>query len=272
MSLAADSGGFTVRNSNDLAAGLKRIADETRAYYLIGYNPTNTARDGAFRKIEVKVRGRRGLEVRARKGLLRSVRPRRGARAAAGEDPVFQAALDSPYELGDVPLRMTHFVREETTLDRARVFLAAEVDVRRLALLEKDGQSKGALQYLMVAVQRDGGQAFRFDQTLELALPPETREQLSRTWLPIVREFELPTGRYRAKMVVRDKVSGRMGTRHPRLRRARPQALPGLDPRPQRRARGGAGRHARASGSRSWPGASSRRASRSSASSTSTGR
>ena len=42
-SIAADSGGFSVKNSNDLAKGLLRIADETRVYYLIGYNPTNTA-------------------------------------------------------------------------------------------------------------------------------------------------------------------------------------------------------------------------------------
>ena len=210
--LASDSGGFTVRNSNDLTAGLKRIADETRVYYLVGYNPTNAARDGAFRKIEVKVRGRRGLAVRARRGYYA---PRDGAappEVRPGTDPAFQAALDSPYELADLPLRMTHYVRDETTLDRARVFLAAEVDVRRLDLAERDGKAQGALQYLMVAVPRDGGPFFRFDQTLELALPPEAREEIGRTWLPVVREFELPVGRYRAKMVVRDKASGRLGT------------------------------------------------------------
>ena len=212
ISLAADSGGFTVRNSNDLAAGLRRIADETRAYYLIGYNPTNAARDGAFRKIQVKVRGQRGLEVRARRGYYAPSDHETAPAARPGTDPVFQSALDSPYELEDVPLRMTHFIRDETTLDRARVFLAAEVDVRRLGFVEKDGQSVGALQYLMVAVQRGGGEFFRFDQTLDLALPPEGREQLARTWLPIVREYELASGRYRAKMIVRDKTSGRVGT------------------------------------------------------------
>jgi VWFA-related protein len=213
VSLAADSGGFTVRNSNDLAAGLKRISDETRAYYLIGYSPTNTAHDGAFHKIEVKLRGRRGLEVRARKGYYApSDHAATTPPAPKGTDPVFQAALDSPYELEDVPLRMTHFVREETTLDEARVFVAAEVDVRRLGLREGDGRSVGALQYLMVAMQRDSGELFRVDQTLELALPPETRAQLSRTWLPIVREFTLHSGRCRLKLIVRDKATGRMGT------------------------------------------------------------
>jgi hypothetical protein len=212
VSLAADSGGFTVRNSNDLAAGLKRISDETRAYYLIGYNPTNAARDGAYRRIEVKVRGRRGLEVRARKGYYAPSDTATTPPPRPGTDPVFQAAFDSPYEIGDIPLRMTQVVREETSLGEARVFVAAEVDVRRLGFLEKDGQSLGALQYLLATVQRESGRVFRFDQTLDLALPAQTREELSRTWLPIVRELELGSGRYRAKMVVRDKATGRMGT------------------------------------------------------------
>ena len=172
VSLAADSGGFTVRSSNDLGAGLKRISDETRAYYLIGYNPTNAARDGAFRKIEVKVRGRRGLEVRARKGYYAPSDPATPPPPRPGTDPVFQAAFDSPYEIGDVPLRMTHYVREEASLGEARVFVAAEVDIRGLGFVERDGQSHGALQYLLATVQREGGRVFRFDQTLELTLPP----------------------------------------------------------------------------------------------------
>ena len=66
--VASDSGGFTVRNTNDLNGGIQRIAGETQAYYLLGYMPSNTARDGKFRKIQVKLANGRGLQVRARKG------------------------------------------------------------------------------------------------------------------------------------------------------------------------------------------------------------
>ena len=59
-----------MRNTNDLASGVQRIANETRAYYLLGYTPTNTARDGKFRKIQVKLADGRGLQVRARKGYF----------------------------------------------------------------------------------------------------------------------------------------------------------------------------------------------------------
>ena len=64
--LASDTGGFTVTNTNDLAGGMRRIAAETRSYYLVGYDPTKEP-DGKFRKIRVKV-NRRGVSVRARKG------------------------------------------------------------------------------------------------------------------------------------------------------------------------------------------------------------
>jgi hypothetical protein len=212
MSLATDSGGFSVRNSNDLAGGLARIADETRSYYLIGYKPTNTARDGRFRSIEVKIPGRRGLTVRARKGYYAPSAEEEVAAATSSTDPAFQAALDSPYAIDDIALRMTHFVREETFVDKARVFVAADVDIADLQFEEEAGLSTASLQFLMVTVDRGSGGFFRYDQKIDLRLPPDTRARLERTWLPIVREFELPPGRHRAKIVVRDRNTGRIGT------------------------------------------------------------
>jgi VWFA-related protein len=212
QSLASDTGGFTIRDSNDLAGSLKRISDETRAYYLIGYNSTNAARDGRFRKIEVKVRGRKGIQVRARKGYYAPSDDEVATEAVPGTDPVFQAALDSPYAVDDIGLRMTHFVREETFLEKSRVYVAAEVDIADLEFDVQEGREVAALQFLLVAVHRESGEYFRYDQKMDLRLQPETREHLSGTWLPIVRDFELVPGHYRAKIVVRDKTSGRLGT------------------------------------------------------------
>lgn len=65
--LAFDSGGFTIRSTNDLAEGLRRIGEQSARYYLLGYQPTNTKRDGKFRKIKVTVKGE-GKTVQARKG------------------------------------------------------------------------------------------------------------------------------------------------------------------------------------------------------------
>jgi VWFA-related protein len=211
-SLASDSGGFTVRNTNDLSVGFKRIADETRIYYLVGYNPTNTTRDGKFRKIHVKVVGQKGLQVRARKGYYAPGEQKKVVKPKPGVDPIIQAALDSPYDVDEIPLRMTDFVGDETLLGKASVSVATEVDIRGLTFEEKDGRSVSTVEFLLVAAHRETGEYFRYDQAMELKLPPASRERIVRTWLPITREFELKPGGYQAKIVVRDKGTGRVGT------------------------------------------------------------
>lgn len=211
-SIAADSGGFSVKNTNDLTGGIQRIANESRSYYLIGYHPKNTARDGKFRRIQVKV-NRKGAQARARKGYYA---PLEGKSALNSKkpvgDPQFQAALDSPYEVEEIPLRMTSYVFDETLLGKASVVVATDVDVSGFAYEEKDGRFADTLEFLMVVAHRETGEFFRYDQKIEMKLLPETRKRMGKTWFPIVRDFELAPGGYQAKIVVRDKLGSRMGT------------------------------------------------------------
>jgi hypothetical protein len=67
--LAADTGGFLIRDTNDLKTGFRRIDADMRFYYTLAYEPTSQDYDGSYRKIEVKVR-RPGVRVRARKGYF----------------------------------------------------------------------------------------------------------------------------------------------------------------------------------------------------------
>ena len=212
-SIAADSGGFTVKNSNDLVKGLQRIADETRVYYLIGYNPTNIAKDGKFRKIEVKVAGK-DMKIRARKGYYAALE---GASTVAkkvegGPDPQFQEALDSPFEVADIPIRLTSYVFDETLLGKASAILHADVDLSSFAFNEKEGRYSNSLEFLLVVAHRETGEFNRYDQKIDMNLRPETKAKYSKSWFPIQRDFELLPGAYQAKLVIRDKNSSKMGT------------------------------------------------------------
>ncbi|HSD66018.1 MAG TPA: VWA domain-containing protein [Vicinamibacteria bacterium] len=211
--VADDSGGFTVRNTNNLAAGIQKIANETQAYYLLGYIPTNTTRDGKFRKIQVKLASPKGREIRARKGYYAPSDAGRTAMAPKkGVDPVIQSALDSPWAEDAIPLRMTHYIGDERTLGKAAVLVATEVDIRALEFEEKEGRHLADLQFLLVVAHRESGEFFRYDQGVAMKLQPSTRERLTRLWYPIVRDFELKSGDYQAKIVVRDTRSKRVGT------------------------------------------------------------
>jgi VWFA-related protein len=63
-SLADETGGIAVTDTNDLDAGFRRIADDLAAYYVLGYYTTNTKFDGGLRKISVKMKGK---AIRARR-------------------------------------------------------------------------------------------------------------------------------------------------------------------------------------------------------------
>jgi VWFA-related protein len=210
--LAAETGGFSIRNTNALAPGLERIARESEAYYLLGYQPRNAAQDGKFRKIEVKV-ARRGVDVRARRGYYAPGPPAAGAVAkAGGRDEAIQAALDSPYEIDGVPLRATSFVFEEAALGKAAVVIATDVDIRGLAFEKQEERLEDALEFLLVVAHRETGEFHRYDQTVELKLQPETLDRYSRSWFPLRRDFELAPGGYQAKIVVRDRRSRKVGS------------------------------------------------------------
>jgi VWFA-related protein len=210
--IASDTGGFSVRDTNDLSSGFARIADENSRYYLLGYGSTNAARDGAYRKISVRVPKRKGVDVRARRGYYAPSDAAEAGHRKPGVDSALQEALDSPFVIGTIPLRMAHFVGDETTLGKARVEVVTEVDLRALDLEAREGRYLGGFEFLLVTARRETGETFRYDQKVEMKLLPATRDRLRKTWFPVRREFDLPPGGYQAKIVVRDRRSGKVAT------------------------------------------------------------
>src|SRR5262245_9502398 len=65
--LADQTGGFLIRDTNDLSAGLRRIDEDMRAHYVLTYMPKNQEYDGRFRQISVKA-SRPNVDVQTRKG------------------------------------------------------------------------------------------------------------------------------------------------------------------------------------------------------------
>jgi len=65
--LAAETGGRAIVNTNAMEIGLSQVLQESTGYYVLGYTPTRTTDDGKYHKINVKVK-RGGIKVAAREG------------------------------------------------------------------------------------------------------------------------------------------------------------------------------------------------------------
>jgi VWFA-related protein len=68
--LARESGGktFPAADLRDARRAFRQVAEDIGTQYSIGYYSTNTARDGSFRKISVRIRTVKDAQVRAREG------------------------------------------------------------------------------------------------------------------------------------------------------------------------------------------------------------
>jgi VWFA-related protein len=69
-SLAQDTGGKLFIDLKDFAPIFPEVQEDSRDYYLLSYFSANAARDGAFRKVTLKLDKVRGAQVKSRLGYF----------------------------------------------------------------------------------------------------------------------------------------------------------------------------------------------------------
>jgi VWFA-related protein len=97
--LAENTDGIAVVNTNDLKTGLQRVVDDVSAYYLLGYYSTNMKFDGRIRSIQVRMKPA-GLTVRARRSYLAPSEASLRAESTAAPNAAASAASAVEESLG----------------------------------------------------------------------------------------------------------------------------------------------------------------------------
>jgi VWFA-related protein len=97
-SLAVDTGGFVVKNTNIFDQVIAEIAAEAGTYYVIGYRPTSPG-DNKYHRVSVQTK-RPGLTVRARRGYVATPHPMPTVTQAARAEPG-----NAPSTTGSAPAR-----------------------------------------------------------------------------------------------------------------------------------------------------------------------
>jgi VWFA-related protein len=216
------TGGFSVRNQNDLGRGLERIGAESRVYYLLGFAPARAdVKPGAFRRLEVKV-SRPGVTVRARRGYYAGGLPGSssdagGSTTSSGAPPRYTDGVDaidraaeSPYELGSIPLRVASLTFADASPDTAVVNLVVEADLRAFQFAKKGASLTDVLDLRMLTTELGTNQTERYERKVEMTFPGTTAFG-PESWHVLSQEFHLKPGRYQARVAVRDANSGRIG-------------------------------------------------------------
>jgi VWFA-related protein len=208
--VAKETGGSTISGTR-LLDGLARVVRESRAYYLLGYTPGNTKKDGKFRQIQVTV-NRPGVTVRARSGYFA---PSDKEPAPVADDklhPSVRAALDSPFGAAGLPMRLASYVGASQPDGKVQTLLLAEADLQPLNLQQFLGNYSAKLESYVLLHNRDRDELQRDEKLMDVALPPAVYQEVLRTGLPVRREFNLAPGHYQATILVRDQRTGLLGS------------------------------------------------------------
>ena len=203
-SLAGDTGGRAFTDTNDFAGAFTRVQRDMSAYYLLGYSSTNSAKDGRFRRVQVRVK-RDGLRVEARAGYYAArdfAHTNRGDRETQLQEQLFAAVSAT-----DLPVLVRGgFFR----LAADRYYVPISVAVPGSALPVPAGKDKATLDVLGMIRDEQGRPVGRIRQTMDLAgggsAALESRQVLYQSGVT------LPPGRFAIKVVVRENTNGTVGS------------------------------------------------------------
>ena len=206
--LAADTGGRTFYDMNDFAPAFTDIQADNSTYYLLGYTPSDTRSDGRFRRIKVQV-DRAGVKVQARPGYYAP----KHFRQFTAEDKELQLEqamqLDEPFV--DLPMAVeTAYFRRPG--QQYYVLLAAKSPGSAISFLNKSTSHQTEFDFAWRATDSSGRIAAQLRDTLPVNLNPENYAQVLGSNFLYEGGFVLPPGSYKLKAVVRENLSGKIGT------------------------------------------------------------
>jgi VWFA-related protein len=221
QALAAGTGGFLVHNANNLRAGLRRMLKDTETYYVLAYEPTNGARDGSFRHIEVRVPGVRDVKVRARAGYFAPDDRRAGGAAGAPERQPsreqerqwgMRTTLNSIAPLTAIPVRLSaDFVAVDNGV--AQVVVSGHVDATTLPFLHRHDRYQETVETVAVVYDEAGAVAATLQtERVAMDLTAGEHEQVLKAGLPYQKSVALKPGRYQVRLAAREDAEGKPGS------------------------------------------------------------
>ncbi|HEV2765864.1 MAG TPA: VWA domain-containing protein [Pyrinomonadaceae bacterium] len=215
--LAEETGGLAFDHSNDLGANVRRVLEDQKGFYLVGFRPDESAFDGdrlrpRFNKLTVKVK-RKGVRVRTRTGFFGYTGGRRARPVPLTRVHQIREALNSPFASAGVRLRLTALFGS----DRKRgpfVRSILHIDGRDLTFTqEAEGWHRAVFDVVAVTQGADGRVLDEVNRTHTVRVREDRRQQILAGGL--VYSLLVPVkkpGAYQLRTAVRDEPTRRVGS------------------------------------------------------------
>jgi VWFA-related protein len=206
VTLAGDTGGRAFLDSNDFGRVFTGVQQDTSLYYLLGYHSSNSARDGRFRRITVRV-NRPGVKIDFRRGYYAPADFQHSTRDDRERQLDEELASDLPTTDLPVYLSAAYF----RIADRKfYVPVSVVVPGSQIPFTHNNDQDRATLDVLGIVTDPEKRPVGQIRDTVKLAL--NASQLVQRKNVQYNTGFVLPPGTYHLKFVVRENQSGRLGS------------------------------------------------------------
>jgi VWFA-related protein len=215
--LAQQTGGLAIRSTNDLNGGIKRVVDDQKGYYLIGYRPDESTFDlvsgrRKFLKLAIKVSRQGKFNVRMRNGFY-GITDEEAVPTRKTAQQHLISALTSPFGSAGVQLRLTSLFANDPKLGSImRSFV--HVKGRDLTFTdEADGWHKVVFDIIAVTFGDNGNVVDEFSRTNTVRVRGRSYEHVLNDGFSY--NLTVPVkkaGAYQLRTALRDVISERVGS------------------------------------------------------------
>ncbi len=204
--LSSDTGGKAFFDSNDFAPAFQQVQHDTEAYYIIGFHSTNTARDGSYRHLTVKL-NRSDAKIDYRPGYYAPADFQHQKTEDREVALTEQLRSDLPATDVAIYLQALYFRMEDNKFFIPISLIVPGSQIHSVKNGDRDkanidviGQVKNA-QGIIVGNVRDN-----------VKLTLDGAQQVQRKNIQYSTGFTLAPGKYHLKFVIRENQTGAMGS------------------------------------------------------------
>jgi VWFA-related protein len=202
--IATETGGQIVFDSNRLDEHLREIVAESGASYQIGYYPGDSAWDGKYHHVEIRLARRTGLISRYRRGYFAAEQT-----AKQDEDAALWDAARSYVESPGIGLTVNV---ASNPLAWGPDDVVLKVDVRDIRFEQKGDRSNANLDIAFVQLGKDGRVVEGSKDRVAMALPSDVYDATESEGWFYPKTLWINPKAEKLRVVVRDLASGELGS------------------------------------------------------------
>jgi VWFA-related protein len=213
--LANQTGGFFIRNTNNLSEGVGRVLDDQEGYYLIGYIPEpssfkTASGKRAFHNLNLRIK-RAGLRVRSRTGFY-GLTDEEASPASSGTQQIIKA-ITSPFTSGDINLKLTSLFGHDAK-EGSFMRSIMHIDARDISFSEEQaGQRKATIEIVAFTFASHGEIVGREARGYNLSVRSDGFQKLLDDGFIYALNVPIKKpGGYQLRIAVRDPRAERVGS------------------------------------------------------------